>query len=93
MVDMQAFGYQYETWSVAGGNISKGALGNKDLKPQTTTETEVGLDFTIMDLVSVELTQSTTINEDQLYINEKTKVSIDELRTSNTNWLNNYMSK
>jgi TonB-linked SusC/RagA family outer membrane protein len=61
-----AFGYQYETWSVAGGNISKGALGNKDLKPQTTTETEVGLDFTIMDLVSVELTQSTTINEDQL---------------------------
>jgi phosphoribosylformylglycinamidine synthase len=34
-----------------------------------------------------------TINEDQLFINEKTKVSIDELRTSNTNWLTNYMSK
>ena len=33
------------------------------------------------------------INEDQLFINEKTKVSIDELRTSNTSWLNNYMSK
>ena len=29
-----------------------------------------------------------TINEDQLFINEKTKVTIDELRTSNTNWLN-----
>ena len=25
-----------------------------------------------------------TINEDQLFINDKTKVSIDELRTSNT---------
>ena len=34
-----------------------------------------------------------TINKDQLFINEKTKVSIDELRTSNTNWLTNYMSK
>jgi phosphoribosylformylglycinamidine synthase len=33
------------------------------------------------------------INEDQLFINEKTKVSIDELTTSNTNWLTNYMSK
>ena len=34
-----------------------------------------------------------TINEDQLFINEKTKVSIDELTTSNTSWLTNYMSK
>ncbi len=34
-----------------------------------------------------------TINEDQLFIDEKTKVTIDELRTSNTNWLINYMSK
>ena len=34
-----------------------------------------------------------TINKDQLFINEKTKVTIDELRTSNTNWLVNYMSK
>ena len=33
------------------------------------------------------------INEDKLYIDEKTKVTIDELRTSNTNWLINYMSK
>ncbi|MDC0895217.1 phosphoribosylformylglycinamidine synthase subunit PurL [Candidatus Pelagibacter sp.] len=33
------------------------------------------------------------INEDQLFINEKTKVTIDELRTSNTTWLTNYMSK
>jgi phosphoribosylformylglycinamidine synthase subunit PurL len=33
------------------------------------------------------------INKDQLFINEKTKVSIDELKTSNTNWLSDYMSK
>ena len=34
-----------------------------------------------------------TINEDQLFFNDKAKVAIDELRTSNTNWLSNYMSK
>ena len=34
-----------------------------------------------------------TINENQLFINEKTKVTIDELRVSNTNWLINYMSQ
>ena len=34
-----------------------------------------------------------TINENELYINDKTKVSIDELKTSNTSWLTNYMSK
>ena len=34
-----------------------------------------------------------TINENELYINDKTKVTIDELSTSNKDWLNNYMSK
>ena len=34
-----------------------------------------------------------TIIEDQLFINEKTKVAIDELKASNTSWLTDYMSK
>jgi len=34
-----------------------------------------------------------TINENILFINEKTKVTIDELRTSNINWLKDYMDK
>ena len=34
-----------------------------------------------------------TINDDQLIIDEKTKVTIDELRTFNTNWLPNYIGK
>jgi phosphoribosylformylglycinamidine synthase len=34
-----------------------------------------------------------TINENLLYFNEKTKVTIDELKTSNKSWLVNYMSK
>ena len=33
-----------------------------------------------------------SINEDQLFINEKTKVSIDELRSYYTSWLTEYMS-
>ena len=33
------------------------------------------------------------INENELYINEKTKVTIDELKTYNKNWLIDYMSK
>ena len=34
-----------------------------------------------------------TINENELYINDKTKVTIDELSTSNKSWLMSYMSK
>ncbi len=34
-----------------------------------------------------------TIIENEVYINDKTKVTIDELSTSNKSWLSNYMSK
>ncbi len=34
-----------------------------------------------------------TISENELFINDKTKVTIDELSTSNKSWLVNYMSK
>ncbi|MEC8074227.1 MAG: phosphoribosylformylglycinamidine synthase subunit PurL [Pseudomonadota bacterium] len=34
-----------------------------------------------------------TISKNALYINDKTKVTIDELSTSNKSWLTNYMSK
>ncbi len=34
-----------------------------------------------------------TIIENEVYINDKTKVTIDELSTSNKSWLDNYMSK
>ena len=33
------------------------------------------------------------INENELYINDRAKVTIDELKTFNTSWLINYMSK
>ncbi len=34
-----------------------------------------------------------TIGENELYINDKTKVTIDELSSTNKSWLTNYMSK
>ena len=33
-----------------------------------------------------------TINKNELYIDYKTKVTIDELTSSNTKWLSGYMS-
>ena len=61
-----AFSQQYETWSVAAGNISKGILGNKKLKPEQVTETEMGVDFSIMDRILVEITSAETVAKDQL---------------------------
>ncbi len=46
----------------------------------------------ILEKNAVHFDELGTINEDLLYINDKTKVTIDELKTSNTSWLNNYMS-
>jgi phosphoribosylformylglycinamidine synthase len=45
----------------------------------------------ILDKNAVHYDELGVINEDQLYINEKSKITIDELKSSNTSWLNNYM--
>jgi len=58
-------------------------ITNKDLKKVTE----------ILNKNAVHYDELGIINNDQLFINEKTKVTIDELKTSNTNWLTNYMSK
>ena len=42
---------------------------------------------------SVHFDELGTITENELYINERTKVTIDELSTSNKSWLLKYMSK
>jgi phosphoribosylformylglycinamidine synthase subunit PurL len=46
----------------------------------------------ILDKNTVHYDELGILNKDQLFINEKTKVTIDELRTSNTTWLSNFMS-
>ena len=58
-------------------------ITKKDLKKVTD----------ILNKNAVHYDELVQVNENQLFINEKTKVTIDELKTSNTSWLTNYMSK
>ncbi len=58
-------------------------ISNKDLKKVTD----------ILNKNAVHFDELGIITENELYINDKTKVTIDELSTSNKSWLTNYMSK
>ena len=58
-------------------------ISKKDLKKVTD----------ILNKNAVHFDELGTVNENELFINEKTKVTIDELKTSNTSWLTRYMSK
>ncbi|TVP53643.1 MAG: SusC/RagA family TonB-linked outer membrane protein [Gemmatimonadales bacterium] len=60
------FSWQYETWSVGSAGPSKGTLGNRNLRPERTTEQEFGLDMIFQDRYSLELTHARTTTEDQL---------------------------
>ena len=57
-------------------------VGKKDLKKVTD----------ILNKNAVHFDELGTINENELYIDDKTKVTIDELTSSNTKWLSDYMS-
>ncbi|WP_440919527.1 phosphoribosylformylglycinamidine synthase subunit PurL [Candidatus Pelagibacter sp.] len=57
-------------------------VSKKDLKKVTD----------ILNKNAVHFDELGTIIENELYINDKTKVTIDELTSSNTKWLTNYMS-
>jgi TonB-dependent SusC/RagA subfamily outer membrane receptor len=60
------FDAQYETYSCSATGCSLGQAGNSKLKPETTTETEVGMDFTVMDRVGVEVTSAVSLTQDQI---------------------------
>ena len=47
----------------------------------------------ILEKNSVHYDELGTVNENELVINDKSKVTIDELIKSHTNWLTNYMNK
>jgi TonB-linked SusC/RagA family outer membrane protein len=58
---------QFETFSFdPGGALVKETLGNKFLKPELATETEVGLDMIVKDRYSLQITHASTRVEDQL---------------------------
>jgi len=63
-----AFAAQYETFNVLDGSVTKSRLGNKNLKPEYSTEHEYGLNAAIFNRLSVELNYSTTTVEDQILL-------------------------
>jgi TonB-linked SusC/RagA family outer membrane protein len=61
------FADQFETFDfVQGGGIVKETLGNKFLKPEHSTETEVGIDAIIRDRYALQLSYARNKVEDQL---------------------------
>jgi TonB-linked SusC/RagA family outer membrane protein len=58
---------EYETYDITeGGTLTKQTLGNPFLKPERSTETEVGLDMLAFGRVSVQLSYARTTVRDQL---------------------------
>lgn len=62
------FSYRYETWSysASSGSVSKNTLGNKNLKPEITTEQEFGVDFILLDKYSFQFSYVKQLTEQQL---------------------------
>ncbi|MBI2408423.1 MAG: SusC/RagA family TonB-linked outer membrane protein [Gemmatimonadetes bacterium] len=61
------FADQYETYSfTSAGGVTKQNLGNKNLKPENSTETEIGVDAIIRERFGVQLSYAKTITTDQL---------------------------
>lgn len=62
------FSYQYETWTVSGSSVTKGNLGNRNLKPEFATETEFGLEMGLYNRFLLDLTYARTVTEDQILL-------------------------
>ncbi|MDQ8165638.1 MAG: SusC/RagA family TonB-linked outer membrane protein [Gemmatimonadota bacterium] len=61
-----SFNAQYETYSCNASGCSLGQAGNSQLTPETTTEVEAGVDFTLFDRVGVEVTHANSVTRDQI---------------------------
>ncbi len=63
------FNDQYETYGfTTGGGVIKQTLGNRFLKPELATETELGVDLIFRDRYSLQLSYADTKVEDQLIL-------------------------
>lgn len=62
------FDAQYETYSVTTSGIFLGQAGNSKLKPETTTETEVGSDLTLFERLGLEFTYANALTKDQILL-------------------------
>jgi len=61
------FSYQYETFNIgSGGSVSSSQLGNRFLKPENTTETEMGFDAELFSKYGLNVTYARDITKDQM---------------------------
>jgi hypothetical protein len=61
------FTAQYETFNLgAGGLVSAQTKGNRDLKPETTTETEIGFDAELFNKYGLTFTYAHDVTKDQI---------------------------
>ncbi len=60
------FAAQYETWTVSASGPSFGTLGNRNLRPEVTDETEIGADFELFRRVGVTLTHAASLTYNQI---------------------------
>ncbi|MCC6243279.1 MAG: SusC/RagA family TonB-linked outer membrane protein, partial [Gemmatimonadaceae bacterium] len=60
------FEAQYETYNCSASGCSLGQAGNSLLKPETTTETEMGVDATLFNRLGVELTYASSATRNQI---------------------------
>ena len=57
------FNYQYETYSISQGSISKSTIGNTALRPSETKELELGLNLELFGIIDLEVTYADIITE------------------------------
>lgn len=62
------FEAQYETFNVASGIVSKGNLGNKDLKPEHSAEFDFGVEMAFLNRFSLELVYAQNETKDQILL-------------------------
>ena len=61
------FNAQYETFTMgAGGALSPNILGNKNLRPEVSTETEMGVDLELFSRYGLTVTKARNVIDDQI---------------------------
>ncbi len=58
------YSWQYETWNIVDGGAEPSTIGNKDLRPSETTETELGIDMNFLRNFSFTFTYSQSTTKD-----------------------------
>ncbi len=61
-----SFAAQYETYTIAAGALRPMTLGNRELRPEFSTEHEFGIDINALNRIGFSLTHARSVNENQL---------------------------